>query len=315
MRSGQGIRVRMQRRQIRSRVSIGPLHTDTTCESARGSADFVIGPPSRACSLVTDDDLKTDPSQALTRPGDNARRFGDEEVQRILEAAADLQARASALGTGSARGLTIQELRQVAAEAGIDPHFVDVAATDVDAPMEEGGGSWMGGPDRWHFRNTLPGEIEDEDKDRILMALRSLMGHRGTIEEVFGRMEWSMNDGMGPVTVGVSSRDGQTEVDMSVNRSSEPGLIFGLGVPLGGFLIGILTAAALDVSGVAAGGLIAAGMAAAVPPSRWFWGWRSKNIEARLRKTMERVSSIIQEAARVAPPDEAPRLPAPHEDA
>ncbi|MEM7415277.1 MAG: hypothetical protein AAF389_07260 [Gemmatimonadota bacterium] len=236
-------------------------------------------------------------------------------MRKILEAAADLQERSSARGTGSARGLTIQELRQVAAEAGIDPHFVDIAATDIDAPMEKGDGSIIGGPDRWHFRTTLPGEIDDDDRDRILLALRGLMGHRGVHEEVYGRMEWSMNDGMGPTTIGVVSRDGTTEVDMTVNRSGEAGLLHGLGVPLGGLLIGAVTAASTGISGpivVPVMGLAAGGVFVA---TRLMWRKRSQYWDRKLRKTMQRISSIVQESTRMPSADAPAQIPPPQEDA
>ena len=241
---------------------------------------------------------------------------GDEEVRRILEAAADLQERSSALGTGSARGLTIQELRQVAAEAGIDPHFVDMAATDVDAPMEKSDGSWMGGADKWHFRTTVPGEVGDEEREQIVMALRSLMGAKGVIEEVFGRMEWSMNDGMGPVVIGVSSRDGTTEIDMTADRSGEAGLIHGLGIPSGGIILGAIAAGTLSLSGPVVLPVIGALSVATYGLTRLFWRRRSAELERRYRKAMERASSIVQDSARLPQPDEdAPKLAPPAEDA
>lgn len=253
---------------------------------------------------------------ALTRPSDNARRFGDDEVQRILEAAADLQERSSARGAGSARGLTIQELRQVAAEAGIDPHFIDIAATDIDAPMERSDGRWLGGPDSWHFRTTVPGEVEDEERERIVLALRSLMGAKGEIEEVFGRMEWTHNDGMGPIIIGISSRDGATEIDMTANRAGEAGLYHGLGIPMGGLLGGALTAATLGLSGAAVIPLITLWSGVVYGATRVFWKSRSAHLERKYRRAMERAASIVQEAARLPHAGTEPRgLPAPDEDA
>lgn len=266
-------------------------------------------------SPVSENDSPIDPGSA-TRSADNARRFGDDEVQKILEAAAELQERSGALGTGSARGLTIQELRQVAAEVGIDPHFVDIAATDVDAPMEKRGSAWMGGPDSWHFRTSVPGEIEDEEREQIVLALRSLMGQQGEIGEVFGRMEWTSNDGMGPVIIGVSSRDGATEIDMTANRAGEAGLYHGLGIPIGGVVGGAVLAASFGLSGPLVLTAIAGMSAASYGLTRLVWRKRSEQLERTYRRVMQRAASIVQEAARL--PDgtsDAPRLPAPDEDA
>ena len=59
------------------------------------------------------------------------RQFADAEIARILQTAAELQERSSVIGEASAHGLTIEDLRQVAEEAGIDPRFVDIAVTQA----------------------------------------------------------------------------------------------------------------------------------------------------------------------------------------
>lgn len=66
------------------------------------------------------------------------RRYGDDEIVRILSKATELQARAPSEGGAPAQtgghGLTLAELRQVASEAGIDPRFIDLAASTLGPP-------------------------------------------------------------------------------------------------------------------------------------------------------------------------------------
>ena len=158
---------------------------------------------------VSEGDAKQEGGGAVAR-GNRAptgRRFGDEEIGRILQTAVELQERSDSLTPeAGGRGLTLEELRAIAQEAGIDPRFVDLAASHADAPVEQRGSRLAGGAWSWHFRTTLPGEIGDADRERMLHAIRSVMGQKGELEDVFGRMEWSHDDGVGPIIIGISSR-------------------------------------------------------------------------------------------------------------
>ena len=174
------------------------------------------------------------PKTAVARSGPPGRRFGDDEISRILQTAAELEERSHALTLDSSRGLTLEELRQVAQEAGIDPRFVDVAASHLNAPVERQVSRLAGGAYMWHFQSQVDGEIRDVDRDRILQAIRSVIGQKGELADVFGRMEWSHDDGSGPVIIGISSRDGGTEIDVTATKSTEAGIVHALGISFGG---------------------------------------------------------------------------------
>ena len=254
---------------------------------------------------MTEDDEKTAGTELTTPAGGKppGRRFGDEEINRILQSAADLQERAGVAHDAS-RGLTLEELRQVAEEAGIDPRFVDLAASDVDAPVESRGSGLAGGAYAWHFRTSVGGEVLDADRDRILHAIRSVMGQKGELADVYGRMEWSHDDGAGPIIVGISARDGSTEVDVSAVKSMEAGMVHALGISFGGIFGGGALAGLLGVSGphfvfplIAAVGTLAYGA------TRLGWRLRSRWWERRLRRLVERISSIAQDIAPQHPGD------------
>ncbi|MDE0898997.1 MAG: hypothetical protein OSA81_08270 [Longimicrobiales bacterium] len=46
---------------------------------------------------------------------------------------------AASVERDASRGLTLEELRRVAGEVGIDPRFIDLAARDLDGPVERYG--------------------------------------------------------------------------------------------------------------------------------------------------------------------------------
>ncbi len=242
-------------------------------------------------------------SRAVVPPP--GRRFGDEETQRILQTAAELQARSPAASSDGPRGLTLEELRQIAEEAGIDPRFVDLAASNEDAPVDRKASALAGGAYQWHFHSSLDGEIRDADRDRLVQSIRSVMGQKGDLAEVFGRLEWSHDDGGGPVIIGISVRDGKTEIDVSAVKQTEVGLVHAIGIPFGGLFGGGAVAGMLGLAGAGTLPLIAAMGGLTYGATRLGWKLRSQWWERRLRKVIDRVSSIVQETA-LLPPGEPP---------
>jgi len=210
---------------------------------------------------------------------------------------------AASIERDASRGLTLEELRRVAGEVGIDPRFIDLAARDLDGPVERYGSRLAGGAYRWHFRTSAPGVLGDGDRERILHAIRSLMGQKGEIADVFERMAWSHDDGAGPIVIGISSRHGQTETDVSAVKSTEASIIHTLGIPFGGVFGGAATAGQLGLSGGAVIPAIVLAGGASWGVARIGWKARSFWWERRFCKVIERMSSIVQDVAVIAPPD------------
>jgi hypothetical protein len=66
------------------------------------------------------------------------RVFSEDEVQKLIRRAAELEAEKSVPGKGSgSNGLTIDELKAVASDAGLDPQFIEQAALEYDAVSKE----------------------------------------------------------------------------------------------------------------------------------------------------------------------------------
>lgn len=227
------------------------------------------------------------------------RRFGDDETAKILRKAAEMQERSLTVAHDP-RALTQEELRQIASEAGIDPRFIDLAVADLDSPVDYKENLLAGGPFSWHFQTTVDGEIDDADRDRILHTIRTVMGHKGEIAEVFGRMEWSRDDGTGAVIVGLSTRDGKTVIDVSAVKAMEASTVHALGIPFGGIFGGAAIAGFLGMSGgPAVLGTVGAMGVASYFATRFGWKLRARWWERRLRRVMERLTSIVQETARL----------------
>jgi hypothetical protein len=154
---------------------------------------------------------------AVSRP--RSRVFGDSEIARILRTAADLQERSDSFATRAGQGLTVEDLREVAREAGIDPRFVDIAVSQGLGPVGRLSSTVLGGPQSWRFHSEIPGDLSDEDRSRLVQAVRSVMDEEGEVADVYGRLEWRHDDQLGPVTIGISPQSG-TEPP---RRPSRPG--------------------------------------------------------------------------------------------
>ena len=66
------------------------------------------------------------------------RVYSEDEVQKVIKRAAELEAERSVSGKNSGKnGLTIAELKQVASEAGLDPKLIEQAASEMNATSSD----------------------------------------------------------------------------------------------------------------------------------------------------------------------------------
>jgi len=61
------------------------------------------------------------------------RIFSEEEVQKLIKRAAKLETERSVAGRGRENGLTIDEIKDVVSEAGLDPELIEQAASEMDS--------------------------------------------------------------------------------------------------------------------------------------------------------------------------------------
>ncbi|MCJ7629849.1 MAG: hypothetical protein MUO50_15850, partial [Longimicrobiales bacterium] len=131
----------------------------------------------------------------MSDEGSNKRRYSEEEFALILRKASEIQLssgnQSARLGTG---GLTLEEIRSIATEAGIDPEAVTRAASVLGAmKWDEKAGlaaAIFGGPGKFHLDCELPGRLPPEEMGRILEQIRRAAEHQGEASEVLGGVEW-----------------------------------------------------------------------------------------------------------------------------
>ena len=208
--------------------------------------------------------------------GDSPRRYSDTELSRLLKVAAELQ-QSDEAGRSVAReggGMTLATLQEVAAEAGIEPRYVQLAAARIDSPEPTGlERSLAGTPLLVRAERIIPGELREEDYEQIVAEIEMATDVPGNASMVGHTLTWKSEASdreLRPLRITVASRDGETRIKAEERLHGDAGALYGgvvggagmgigLGVGLGvglGALGSVLFAAAFPVTVI--GGLYVA---------------------------------------------------------
>ncbi len=219
------------------------------------------------------------------------RRYSDEEFALILRRAASVGAREH---TRSPRdGLTLDELKAIAAEAGLDPEAVAQAARSLPVAREGRWARLFGGPGYFEVEFEADHAITPEDTAPIVAAIRRALRNQGTSGWTGGGMEWTSN-GATRVSIDLVPRDGRTHVviladraGMAVAAGTSCFLVFmGVGAVLSGVF---QPAGVLETAGVAAG----AG-AVALATARAIWASTARSTRAHLARLVDALNAAFE---------------------
>lgn len=150
----------------------------------------------------------------------NDPHFDDVDVQKILERAADKQKKAERRELLRPGGTSLQTLREVAAEVGIDPRYVESAAREISlrrdhAPEE----TRLGIPRSASAHRVLASRVDDAEWGRIVDDLQRTFGTPGVVSE-FGRVrEWHSGRNTGGATVHFKLEEGDGGTTASISQS------------------------------------------------------------------------------------------------
>ncbi len=174
-------------------------------------------------------------------PSSFPRVYGDKEIGRILKRATELQDQEPSAPSSS--GLTLQELEEVAIEAGIDPRFLQRAALELGTSQTD--------PEFWAKvvgdelmllrETTVPGELTDDGFERVVSVIQMGTREHGQPSLLGRSLTWRAEtpSKTRTVQVTVTSRDGQTHVRLEENLHQLAGGLFGGGVTGVGIGVGV----------------------------------------------------------------------------
>ncbi len=170
----------------------------------------------------------------------NDRDYDDKQVAMILRRATELQARGPD-SPGKAGGLSLADLEEIAAEAGIDPRNIRRAVEELEGG-DLASGDWsllLGSALTLRAERHIDGEVPDSVFDDVLVEIQNAgLGH-GQPSVVGSTLTWRAGGAQNTssLQVTVSAREGRTEIWAEERRHQTAGGLFG-GV-VGGAGVGI----------------------------------------------------------------------------
>ena len=227
------------------------------------------------------------------------RRYNEEEVRLILKRALD-----PALDESKSRaipdGLTLRELKEIGAEVGIDPGRIQLAASQMESPVEVPPNPFMGIPTTVRFESTIEGgSLSAETESDVVSLIRGVLGRQGVVERREGSFEWKARDAMGGRYVSITRVDGGIRLSVLGNyRDGVLSILGGVGGPVFVGAAAILSSLALGPAGILLGGAALA----ALPPRFAYRAWRRRE-DATLASLHARLLDLLAPQTPVLPPE------------
>ena len=179
----------------------------------------------------------------MTDPSNLPRLYGEKQIGEILKRATELQL--DEPSAPSADSMTLQELVDIAREAGIDPVFLRRAAMEVDTGVgERSTGAKLAGEELVLVREiTVPGELREDGFERIVAVMERGTSEHGQTSLLGRTITWraEASNKQRMVQITVTTRDGQTSIRLEENLkkfASELFAVSGAGGGTLGFVIG-----------------------------------------------------------------------------
>lgn len=170
-----------------------------------------------------------------------SRLYSDDEVHAIFERAAARQEEATRAEEASRAGLSLEELKEIGAEAGIDPAHVALAASELavrGAPAKKKADeAFLGIPTRIGTSRVIRGHVTGDEWERMVMELRNIFGRDGIAGEIDRVREWTVTSSIGkfdrPTKVTLTPEGDDTLVTINQEmRGQAKGLSIGAGLYL-----------------------------------------------------------------------------------
>lgn len=172
------------------------------------------------------------------------RTYNEREMRELMRRATEKQRRSS---EPDPSGLSLEEIKRIAAEVGVDPHFVELAAQDLGADsFESRANRFFGGTSQFTIKRRVKGALNGTSMAGIATAIRQHSRNDPGHIETFGTsMHWR-TDSSNLKRVNLSViQDGDDCIIESTFRLDQLGFL--LNLP--GGLIGLLALLALAKNG------------------------------------------------------------------
>lgn len=159
------------------------------------------------------------------------RKFSEEEVQELLRQGLELQEESLSKDRRDNDGLSLDEVKKIADEVGIDPSFIALAAQKShkkkDIEIEKG---LFGSAKTISLFREVEGELDSGKIEEIVNHFRASLGKRGILQSIDDKFEWKSSDGKKPdYVLKAETHKGFTDIKLTFRPNKADG--FGEMVP------------------------------------------------------------------------------------
>lgn len=229
------------------------------------------------------------------------RRYTEEEFALILQKASEMQVPREGKAPSRFPGLTLEEMRSIASEAGIDPEAVTRAASLLGTlEWDEKTGSAatiFGGPSKYHLDCEIPGRLPPEELGRVLAEVRRIWEHQGEVTEELGGFQWRTVGQLSALTVNITPRGDSTAIQIVGDRGPSGALTFVFPMMVSGILVGALGAAFEPTSAAGIISLITGTLGAGFLTARTLWTSGTRRFKKRLSGLVDTLSASVEKVA------------------
>lgn len=122
----------------------------------------------------------------------DTKRYDDDEVARIFDQATAEQNLPATQGPGFGSGLTLDELKDIAAEVGIEPHRIERAAQNLQVRPEPVAAveTFLGAPRSVSHTVPLPRTLTDDEWSHVVALARQTFGAQGKLDSAGALRSW-----------------------------------------------------------------------------------------------------------------------------
>lgn len=158
-----------------------------------------------------------EPADAMSDPDKSLRLYDEKEVGKLLKRATEIQ-REEPVRAATSGGLSLHELQEIAAEAGIDPRHLQRAAMEMDSGDLEPSfwARFLGEPPTVTIRASVPGEMPVSEFEGLVPVIQQATRVAGQPSLLGRTLTWHAEIGFGrrdrSINVTVATRDGETHI-------------------------------------------------------------------------------------------------------
>jgi hypothetical protein len=246
--------------------------------------------------------LDTSVSRPETRPiGNDEKTYSDEQFALILRKASEMSRSqdSSSTARSASEVLSLAEMKEIAAEAGLDPVMVEKAARLLpDTHHSTGLERLIGAPVKIRMGAEFDAPLTLERAEGLLALVRASAEQQGEGDATGSGVTWhSVGEGT-QMLVSIHAEGERTHLRVVADRRGALAISGGFSL-MASLAVGVVVVLASEISGVQAHplvgvGLMAGGAGGVFGAARAIWKSTSRRVHARVASLMDTLGRSLE---------------------